>query len=540
MQAILLSNVNMEPLLRALRPWNSSAGAYNSMLADLSTGDSPAAHPNVTHVICLYDSDTLMGDAFYGGGPPEQCDALLQALDGFCTRHPDKVVVANLFAFSSNRWLSFADVLHPGSLRVREAELNGKLVAIAKTHPNLLLLDLDPLFRRHGEDALLSKTFWYAARIRYTARMFDLLAETIRRAIDAHAQRCKKVLILDLDDTLWGGIVGETGPLGMTLSEDGIGRCYRDFQRCIKAATRTGVLLAIASKNNEADVMEVFDRNNMMILRREDFSAVAINWRPKVEGIVEIAEQLNLGTDSFVFIDDNPAERDAVQRAIPDVTVPDFPSRAEELPTWFEQTIVPAYFGKYAISDEDAAKTEQYRANKARRQLAASFDLEKYLAELGIECSISVDDADRVIRAAQMTQKTSQFNLTTRRYEVTDLARFVRSHEHAVLTLDYRDRFGDEGAVALAIVDLTEGRIDTFLESCRVIGRRVEDRLLDKAIELCRSYGHRRIIGEYIPTRKNQMVAEFYDAHGFVPLSKNNDGRITYERAIDDRRADPG
>jgi FkbH-like protein len=540
MRAILLSNVNMDPLLRALRPWDLSAGTYNSMLADLSIVDSPAAQPSVTHVICLYDSDTLMGDAFYGGAPPEQCGAFLQSLDSFCTRHPDKVVIANLFAFSSNRWLNFADVLHPGSLRVREADLNAKLVAIAKAHPNLLLLDLDPLFRRHGEDALLSDAFWYTARIRYTARMFELLAATIRQATDAHAQRCKKVLVLDLDDTLWGGIVGEVGPLGVTLSEDGNGRCYRDFQRCIKAAARTGVLLAIASKNNEADVMEVFDQNKMMILRREDFAASSINWRPKVEGIVAIAEQLNLGTDSFVFIDDNPVERDAVQKTLPDVTVPDFPSRAEELPTWFEQKIVPAYFGKYAISDEEAAKTEQYRANTARQQLAASFDLEKYLAELGIECAISVDDADRVIRAAQMTQKTSQFNLTTRRYEVTDLARFVRSHEHAVLTLDYRDRFGDEGAVALAIVDLAEGRIDTFLESCRVIGRRVEDRLLDKAIEVCRHHGHRRIIGEYIPTRKNQMVAEFYDDHGFVPLSKNNDGRVTYERAIDDRRPNAG
>jgi FkbH-like protein len=540
MRAILLSNVNVDPLVRALRPWDLSAGTYNSMLSDLSIVDSPAAHPNVTHVICLYDSDTLMGDAFYGGAPPEQCEAFLQSLDSFCTRHPDKVVIANLFAFSSNRWLNFADVLHPDSLRAREADLNAKLVAIAKTHPNLLLLDLDLLFRRHGEDALLSDAFWYTARIRHTARMFELLAATIRQATDAHAQRCKKVLVLDLDDTLWGGIVGEVGPLGVTLSEDGNGRCYRDFQRCIKAAARTGVLLAIASKNNEADVMEVFEQNKMMILRREDFAASSINWRPKVEGIVAIAEQLNLGTDSFVFIDDNPVERDAVQKALPDVTVPDFPSRAEELPTWFEQKIVPAYFGKYAISDEEAAKTEQYRANTARQQLAASFDLEKYLAELGIECAISVDDADRVIRAAQMTQKTSQFNLTTRRYEVTDLARFVRSHEHAVLTLDYRDRFGDEGAVALAIVDLAEGRIDTFLESCRVIGRRVEDRLLDKAIDICRRHGHRRIIGEYIPTRKNQMVAEFYDAHGFVPLSKNNDGRVTYERAIDDRRPNAG
>jgi FkbH-like protein len=540
MKAILLSNINMQPLVRVLRPWDVSVGTYNSMLADLSTADSPASAAGVTHVLCLYDSDSLMGDAFYGGGPAEQCEMFLQALDGFCARHPDKVVVANLLSFSSNRWLGFADVLHADSLRAREADLNAKFVAIAKSRPNLLLLDLDPLIRRHGEDALISNAFWYTARIRYSARMFELLADTIRQAINAHAQRCKKVLVLDLDDTLWGGIVGEVGPLGVTLSEDGKGLCYRDFQRCIKAATRTGILLAIASKNNEADAMEVFDQNKMMVLHREDFAAAYINWRPKVQNIVDIANELNLGADSFVFIDDNPVERDAVRKALPEVTVPDFPAHAEGLPAWFTQKILPAYFAKYVISDEDAGKTEQYRANRARQQLAASFDLDGYLAELGIECSISVNSGDRMIRAAQMTQKTSQFNLTTRRYEVTDLARFVRSHEHAVLMLDYKDRFGDEGAVALAIVDLAEGRIDTFLESCRVVGRRVEDRLLDKAIELCRSHGHRRIIGEYIPTRKNQMVAQFYDSHGFVPLSKHGDGRITYQKAIDDLRPGAG
>ena len=536
MKAIVLSNINMQPLLRVLRPWNVTTGTYNSMLTDLSTANSPATAPDVTHVLCLYDSDTLMGEAFYGAAPPKACERLVRALDGFCARHPDKVVVANLLSLSSNRWLGFADVVHPDSLRTRQAECNAELVAVARARPNLLLLDLDLLFRRHGEDMLLSNAFWYTARIRYTARMFDLLAANIRQALDAHRQRCKKVLVLDLDGTLWGGVVGELGPHDVELSEDGVGRCYRDFQRCIKAAMRTGVLLAIASKNNEADVDELFTQNKMMILRREDFAAACINWRPKVENIAAIANELNLGTDSFVFIDDNPVERDAVRKALPEVVVPDFPERAEQLATWFTQQIVPAHFGKYAISDEDGAKTEQYRANRARAQLAASFDLDSYLAELGIECTISVNSSERLVRAAQMTQKTSQFNLTTRRYAVTDLARFVHSHEHAVLMLDYKDRFGDEGAVALAILDLAEGRIDTFLESCRVIGRRVEDRLLDKAIELCRGRGHRRIIGEYIPTRKNQVVAEFYDSHGFVALSKTTDGTVTYEKTIDDRR----
>ncbi len=534
MKCILLSNINMQPLVRALRPWDVSVGAYNSMLADLSAADSPVARQDVTHVICLYDSDTLMGNAFYGGGSPEQCEKFLQALDSFCTLHTDKIAVANLFSFSSNRWLGFADVLHASSLRACEATLNAKLISIARDHPNLLLLDLDVLYRRHGEAALLSNAFWYTARIRYTARMFELIAETIRRAIDAHAQRCKKVLVLDLDGTLWGGVVGEVGPLGIALSEDGTGRCYRDFQRFIKAVARTGILLAIVSKNNESDVLEVFDTNKMMILGREDFAAICANWRPKAEGIAEVAEQLNLGTDSFVYIDDNPVEREAIRRFLPEVTVPDFPDRVEQLPNWFMQEIAPAYFAKYAISHEDAAKTEQYRANHARQKLAASFDLDSYLAELGIECSISVNDGDRMIRASQMTQKTNQFNLTTRRYEITDLMRFVESHEHAVLTLDYRDRFGDEGAVGLAIVDLGEGRIDTLLMSCRVIGRNVEDRLLDKAIELCRFRGHPRIIGEYIPTRKNEIAAGFYDSHGFMPITKYPDGRITYGKIIND------
>jgi FkbH-like protein len=477
-----------------------------------------------------------MGDAFYGGGPPEQCERFLQALDSFCTLHTNKIAVVNLFSFSSSRWLGFADILHASSLKACEANFNARLISIARNHPNLVLFDLDLLFRRHGEAALLSNAFWYTARIRYTARMFELIAETIRRAIDAHAQRCKKVLVLDLDDTLWGGVVGELGPLGIALSEDGIGRCYRDFQRCIKAVTRTGILLAIVSKNNESDVNEVFDTNKMMILGREDFAAICVNWRPKAENIVEIAEQLNLGTDSFVYIDDNPVEREGIRKFLPEVSVPDFPERTEQLPTWFMQEIEPAYFAKYAISSEDAAKTEQYRANRARQKLTASFDLDSYLAELGIECSISVNDGDRLIRASQMTQKTNQFNLTTRRYEITDLVRFVESHEHAVLTLDYRDRFGDEGAVGLAIVDLAEGRIDTLLMSCRVIGRKVEDRLLDKAIELCRFRGHPRIIGEYIPTRKNELAAGFYDSHGFMPIIKYSNGRITYEKVIDDRR----
>jgi FkbH-like protein len=529
---LLLSNANMQPLVRLLRPWDVSCGAYNSLLSELATLGSSATTPSITHVLCLFDTETMLGDALYGTGACEQCDAYLSALDDFASRHPEKVVVTHTFCIGSNRWLGFADITHKASQKSLEAALNTRLASIAKAHPNVLVFDLDILFRRHGEDTLVSNAFWYAGRIRYTHRMFDLLAQTIRRAVAAGTHKYRKVLVLDLDNTLWGGIVGEVGAQGIVLSEEGTGRCYRDFQRCLKAMQRTGVLLAICSKNNPADVDELFAENPMMILRRADFAAIQVNWEPKPDNIARIAEQLNLATDSFVYIDDNPAEREAVSRFFPEAAVPDFPDRIENLPTWFMREIVPTYFSKYAITEEDGIKTEQYRANEARRKLVAAFDLDGYLAELGIECSIHVDAANRLVRAAQMTQKTNQFNLTSRRYDVTDLARFVESPKHAVLMLDYRDRFGEEGSVGLAIVDLAEGRIDTLLTSCRVIGRKTEHRLLDKVIELCSARGHRRVLGEYIPSRRNQLVASFYETNGFRLSAEHPDGRKVYEKAI--------
>ena len=277
--------------------------------------------------------------------------------------------------------------------------------------------------------------------------MFGSLARLLQQALDAFVGRARKVLILDLDNTLWGGVVGESGPLGIDLSEDGTGRCYRDFQRTVKALQGTGVLLAISSKNNPADLEEVFERNPMMILRREDFACIRANWETKPQNLVEIAESLNLGLDSFVFLDDNPIEREMVKAALPMVAVPDFPEHLEQLPGWFLREIVPAWFGKYILTNEDNGKTRQYRANEERRQLSRSLDFDEFLRDLQIECGMRVDPVEQTARIAQLTQKTNQFNLTSRRYQITDIEHFLGSSSHAVLLLDYRDRFGDEGSV---------------------------------------------------------------------------------------------
>jgi FkbH-like protein len=532
MQTLLLSNVNMQPIVSFLKPWEVVCGEYNSILIDLSDPAAAAYSSDFTQVLCLFDSDSMMAGAFYGDGPPEQCEAFLRALESFCAGNPGKIVITHLFCFGTGRWLNFADLLHPMSLHVAEAKLNERLIAIAQANANLLLLDIGLLIRRYGEQSLLSDAFWYLGRIRYSNLMFRSLATMIHQAVAAYVHRSKKVLVLDLDHTLWGGVLGETGPGGVILSEDGIGRCYRDFQRAVKAVQRSGVLLAICSKNNSEDVDELFERNTMMILGRNDFACIRVNWESKPRNIQAIAETLNLNVDSFVFIDDSPVERELVRTALPDVVVPDFPVRVENLSSWFLRDIVPTWFAKYRITAEDLHKNDQYRANEIRQQLSNALDLGAFLQDLQIQCVLEVNPVEQISRIAQMTQKTNQFNLTTRRYQIPDIQRFLESADHAVILLEYKDRFGSEGSVGLAILDFEECRIDTFLLSCRVIGRRVEDRILCEIYDQFKMRGLSKVSAEFIPTRKNQQVATFYDCHGFSLISEDEAGRKLYERVI--------
>jgi FkbH-like protein len=532
MRALLLSNMNMRPLEHFFGPGEITCREPGSLLGDLTVEDSPAASRDFRELICIFDSDGMAGEAFYGQGPPSQSEAFLGAVDSFSRRHPEKPLVLNTFCLSSARWLNFADLLDPASLAAMEIRLNERLVSMARCYPNLILIDFGALFRRYGEQTLTSPSFWYAGRIRYTNQMFRVLARTIEQALAAWAGRSRKVLILDLDNTLWGGLAGELGPLGIALSEDGIGRCYRDFQRLLKAAQTTGLLLAVCSKNNRADIEEIFARNPMMVLRREDFASVRINWHAKPDNIVEIAQELNLGLESFVFLDDQAAEREMVRAALPDVAVPDFPQHVEKLPGWFAAEILPAYFGKFAITREDREKAKQYRAIERRSSLSRGLTAEQFLEVLEIRCTVHVDSAERVMRAAQMTQKTNQFNLTSRRYSRPDIDRFVKSSDHRVILLDYQDRFGSEGSVGLAILDLLNCSIDTFLLSCRIIGRKIEDRLLDAVLRVFREQGIDAITGEFLPTAKNLLVQDFYETHGFTLRRKFEDGRKLYERTL--------
>ena len=534
MKAHLISNITMAPLASYIEPWEITVGEYDSLITELIDPRSASAGEQTTHVVALFDTDTLFGDARFDPGAPRRSDDFFSALASFCSAHPEKVVITHTFCAAARRPATFADTIQRDSVRALELAANSRLVDLANAHRNLVVFDIELIFRRYGEDHLVNPSFWYAGRIRYTPLMFKELAATIKQAVAAYSNVSRKVLILDLDNTLWGGIVGETGALGIELSENGAGAIYREFQRKLKALKSLGVLLAICSKNNPDEVAEVFEKNSMMVLGREDFASIRVGWDPKPQTIMDLAETLNLGLDSFVFIDDSPVEREMVSRALPDVQVPDFPSRLEALPDWIVDEVIRPFFPRYRLTTEDLTKTEQYHANAARKTLKSTFDLSRFIEELNIVCEFDVNDINTVDRASQLTQKTNQFNLTTMRCDVATVADYVEDPDRALVVLRYSDRFGPEGIVGVAMLNLRTGLIANFLLSCRVIGRNVEDELLRKVGQLFRDRRVQKMIAEYIPTSKNSIVSSFYETRGFSLVSEDGAGHKVYQRSTDE------
>lgn len=381
------------------------------------------------------------------------------------------------------------------------------------------------------------RTFYDPRRYYWTKQPFSeagtaLLARHVWAAIRALRTGPKKLLILDLDNTLWGGVVGETGPLGVALGESPDGEAFVAFQKHLKALSRRGVLLAVCSKNNPEDAREVFLKNPNMVLSLEDFAAFEASWQPKSAVIERMAETLNLGLDSFVFFDDNPVERDEIRHALGDVEVVEVPADPAEYTRTLEDGL---WFETAGLTDADRKRSEQYRVEGKRRASAASFaSMDEYLASLEMLGEVrDIDDAD-MQRVVQLIAKTNQFHLTTRRHGEQDVRRMLGQAGAVGLTLRVKDRFGDYGLVSviIAVPDSARPgamRIDTWLMSCRVIGRGVEEFFFNALLARAAKTGCKKLIGEFIPTAKNAVVKDLYDRLGFAKLTTSSDGATTHK-----------
>lgn len=394
--------------------------------------------------------------------------------------------------------------------------INGALKDALRADRAGLYVDITTCMLRTGGAQFYDDRFWHLSRAPYSRVGSREIAQELVRSIRAAKGWNKKCLVLDCDNTLWGGVVGEDGISGIALSRQHPGSAYFEFQHDVASLGGRGVILALCSKNNEADVLHAFDVHPDMVLRRSSFASWRINWQDKASNLREIAAELNIGLDSMVFLDDSPFEIELVRRALPEVTAIQLPRGA---PSVYRRRLAElGLFDCLARSEEDASRARYYRQNTERRKARAECsDMGEYLRSLAMEVELGLADEFVTPRVAQQTQKTNQFNLTTRRYSELEIANLASSQAADVVWLRLTDRFGDSGIVGTCIVvyDGKVSTIDTFLLSCRALGRGVERAFLAMVVRRARSRGAERIRGAYLPTSKNGQVAEFYSEAGF-------------------------
>jgi len=405
-------------------------------------------------------------------------------------------------------------------------QINRELKQFASQHRNVYVLDYDGLVARHGRLRWHDERKWLIARMPVAADHLIYLAREWMRFLVPLSGKTAKVLVTDLDNTLWSGVIGEDGMTGIKLGPEYPGAAYQQVQRAMLDLSRRGILLAICSKNNPDDAMEALKSHPGMLLKPNDFAASRINWTDKAQNLREIASELNLGIDSLAFIDDNPFEREQLRKILPEVTIIDLPDD----PLGYAAAVrdCPA-FERLALSSEDQQRTTMYAQQRERAQAGENFQSkEDFLRYLEQQAEIAAVSPATLARVAQLTQKTNQFNLTTRRYTEQQISEMASRPEYKVLSIKVLDRFGDHGLVGIAIT-LDEGQtcnIDTFLLSCRVIWRTVETALLSQLADQASSRGCHRLVGWFLPTKKNAPAREFYRQHGFELVQENGEGTL--------------
>ena len=426
----------------------------------------------------------------------------------------------------------------PGSAAALLARLNQRLRTAADAH-GVELLAIDEQATRDGLDTWYDPAFWHRGKQEVHPNATPVYGDLFGRLLAAYQGRSRKCLVLDLDNTLWGGVIGDDGVAGILIGNgSSLGEAFIEFQSYARALSRRGIILAVCSKNDEKNALEPFEKHPEMVLKREDIACFVANWSDKATNIREIASRLNIGLDSLVFVDDNPFEREIVRRELPMVAVPELPGD----PALYSRVVAGAgYFEGVHLTAEDRERTAQYQATLQRTSLAATVtDLPSYLHSLEMRMVWTRFDGIGLQRIVQLVNKTNQFNLTTRRTTTEEVEHIIADPRALSLQMRLTDRFGDNGIISIIAgafagqggigADLggaqaAEGDIvlHTWLMSCRVLGRGVEQAALNLVIAEGRRLGARRLIGVYRPTPKNDMTHRLYAELGFAALDPDGE-----------------
>lgn len=462
--------------------------------------------------------------------------AEIQNLLDIFTSNSTALVLFHNMVIPQHPDLGLLDLRQPLGQQAAFGEINRQLARLAVTrYKNVYILDEEAVQARGGKQRATDPRMWFTARLSWSENLLPLLVKEYLRYLIPFKGLSRKCIVIDLDNTLWGGVIGEDGLSGIQLGADAPGNAYLAFQKELLKLWERGILLAISSKNNLSDVEAVFNQHPSMLLKMSHFAAQHINWEPKEQNLREIAKELNIGLDSLVFLDDNPVERARVRAELPQVLTPELATD----PAYYRQALLElGVFDSLALTVEDLNRNKMYSEQQARRSLEDSFkegsNLEDYLVALEMRVAIEEVSPLNIARIAQLTNKTNQFNLTTRRYSEAEILE-LKQQGSTILGVRLSDRFGDNGLTGVAIIKPTLSRgptwweIDTLLLSCRVMGRGVETALLSYIADKAREENVEVIEGWYLPTPKNSPSKDCYSRNGFLMKEQRPDGAELWE-----------
>lgn len=457
-------------------------------------------------------------------------------LEQFRSRSTGPAFVAN-FALPWPRPLGVFDAGDPASLTHRVHTLNRALLEVLSDHPSTFVWDYAGLVSSRGEEGWTDPRLWSLARAPVAAAHQPALGAHMMRTLAGALRPTAKCVVVDLDETLWGGVVGDDGLRGIRLGDDHPGNAFKAFQRALLALRDRGVLLAVCSRNDEDVAREAIETHPEMLLRWDDFSAARINWNRKGQNLREIAEELNIGLDSLVFFDDNPVEREEVRQTVPEVHVVEVPTD----PTGYVRALADtAALDAPVVTDDDLQRADFYASQAARTAAAAEQSPEAFLHSLDMRATMGELDPSTSMRISQLVGKTNQYNLTTIRYTQSELEKLADAPDSAVWWIRLEDRYGDLGLVCVGVLR-TEDRaatIDSLVLSCRAANRGLEQAMVSHLASVAAERGCTSLIGLYAPTPRNSVVRELYDRLGFDLSSEDSSGR-QYHLELSERSIDP-
>ncbi|HEX4052476.1 MAG TPA: HAD-IIIC family phosphatase [Steroidobacteraceae bacterium] len=467
------------------------------------------------HVVFILTATQALRSSYYEGRAPSEVERLCRVWDALASNGIAQVVQAN-FALPYERPFGQYDLKHGQSFYRAVQQLNSDMARQTVERRGVFICDVESVASYVGRGTWFDDRLWDIGKTFCNLEHLPKVCQALIDIVLAGQGRAIKCVIVDLDDTLWGGIVGDAGPMGIEIGRHGPGEPFHRFQQYLLTLKSRGILLAVCSKNNIDNVLAAFEQNPEMVLRRPDFSAFVANWNNKAENIRAIQEQLNIGFDSLVFLDDNPFERNLIRRLLPEVVVPELPTDPAEYVRCICELNL---FECTAVSKEDEQRSELYLQEMKRQELRQSYtDITDYLRSLDMRITVERFSSPKLARIAQLFQRSNQFNLTTQRHSESDCARMMEDSAACIpLCASLVDAYGDYGLISIVVAWIERDALllSDWLMSCRVLGRGVEQYLMNRVVEIAKDNGLQVIKGEYRATTKNALVKNFWSDFGF-------------------------